>query len=121
MARQGLHHVRALLRSALMATGSRMSASATDVGVMYGSAFTMKGMLCMAFMTRGESWLGHDSVLDDWIHIILMGYGKPSSMACSRPSDEACATKSPPSMESAKLLFSFLARHSGGVRCSPEA
>ena len=34
MARQGLHHVRALLRSALMATGSRMSASATDVGVM---------------------------------------------------------------------------------------
>ena len=65
MARHGDHQVRAELRSALIATGRMISAKATDVGVTYGSAFTMKGMFCIAFMTRGASWLGQDKVFED--------------------------------------------------------
>ena len=75
-----------------------MSACATAVGVMNGSATTQYGILLMASYMRGASMPEHESGLALCSQMIWGMKGSPVSTACSRASDEAQATMSDDSM-----------------------
>ena len=115
MERTGVHHVRQLLRSALMETGSSKSAHATEMGVINGSAFTTKGTLRIASYTRAASIPGLAMAFDVSIHSMRMGNGSPTSMARRRASDEACVVNSSQSSPKAYFMVSFFLRHSSGI------
>ena len=66
MARRGVHHVRAESRSTDMDTGRMRSAMAIIVGVIMGSAYTMKGILLMYLYARAAAPSWPANALQDW-------------------------------------------------------